>query len=91
MKQELTKDWVAGKLPKRPKEANKGTFGKLLVSAGSEQFPGAAYLVCAAAYRVGAGLVTLATEPQVKIIVSKKLPEVTFLSTQEVFGKIEEY
>ncbi|MBU1031593.1 NAD(P)H-hydrate dehydratase, partial [Patescibacteria group bacterium] len=46
---------------------------------------------CAAAYRVGAGLVTLATEPQVKIIVSKKLPEVTFLSTQEVFGKIEEY
>lgn len=75
----LTKEWVAEKLPKRPKDANKGTFGKVLVIAGSESYPGAAYLSCAAAYRVGAGLVTLVTKPQVKIIVSRKLPEVTFL------------
>ena len=80
----LTKEWVADKLPKRPKDANKGTFGKVLVIAGSENFPGAAYLSCAAAYRVGAGLVTLATIPSVKTIVSRKLPELTFLSFDEI-------
>lgn len=91
MNQMLTKKWVAERLPKRPKNANKGTFGKVLVVAGSENYPGAAYLCSAAAYRVGAGLVTLATTPSVKIIVSKKLPEVTFLSFDEVFGRISEY
>lgn len=91
MNQELTKEWVARKLPKRPKGANKGTFGKVLVVAGSENYPGAAYLACAAAYRVGAGLVTLATESEVKIIVSRKLPEVTFLPCDEVVEKIGVY
>lgn len=91
MAQQLTKEWVIKKLPKRPKNANKGTFGKVLVIAGSENYPGAAYLCCAAAYRVGAGLVTLATPTSVKIIVSRKLPEVTFLSLSEVFKKLSEY
>ncbi len=75
----LTQKWVAAGLPKRPKDSNKGTFGKVLVIAGSESYPGAAYLACAAAYRVGAGLVTLATTPVVQNIVGKQLPEVTFI------------
>lgn len=87
----LTKKWVAAGLPKRPKDANKGTFGKVLVIAGSKNYPGAAYLSCAAAYRVGAGLVTLSTESGVKIIVSRKLPEVTFLSHNDILRKIDEY
>ncbi len=87
----LTKEWVAERLPVRPENANKGTFGKVLVIAGSENYPGAAYLACAAAYRVGAGLITLVTEPFVKVIVSRKLPEVTFLLHKEVFGKISGY
>lgn len=88
---ELTKNWVISKLPKRPKDANKGTFGKALVVAGSENYPGAAYLACAAIYRIGAGLVTLVTTSTVKIIVSKKLPEVTFLSYNEVLERLSEY
>ncbi len=87
----LNKEWVTGKLPKRPKDASKGTFGKVLVVAGSKNYPGAAYLCCAAAYRVGAGLVTLVTNETTKIIVSRKLPEVTFLSFDEVFQKINNY
>lgn len=79
MVQKLTKKWVANSLPKRPKDANKGTFGKVLVVAGSKNYPGAAYLACAAAYRVGAGLVTLVTTKVVQEIVSRKLPEVTFV------------
>jgi len=85
---QLTKDHISSLLPKRPRDANKGTFGKVLVIAGSENYPGAAYLCCAAAYRVGAGLVSLATTPEVKIIVSRKLPEVTFLTFDEALEKI---
>lgn len=88
---ELTKEWVAERLSKRPKDANKGTFGKVLVVAGSENYPGAAYLACAACYRVGAGLVSLATEEIVKIIVSRKLPEVIFLSPDKVVGNVNKY
>jgi ADP-dependent NAD(P)H-hydrate dehydratase / NAD(P)H-hydrate epimerase len=47
-------------LPRRPDDAHKGTFGKVLVVAGSLQYPGAAGLATASAARVGAGLVTLA-------------------------------
>jgi NAD(P)H-hydrate epimerase len=47
-------------LPRRPDDAHKGTFGKVLVVAGSLQYPGAAGLSTAGAARVGAGLVTLA-------------------------------
>lgn len=87
----LYKKYIRALLPKRPVDANKGTFGKVLVIAGSKNYPGAAYLACAACYRVGAGLVTLATEDTVKIIVSKKLTEVTFLSFDEVFEKMSSY
>lgn len=87
----LTREWVVKRLPSRLKDANKGTFGKVLVIAGSEEYPGAAYLACAASYRVGAGLVTLATDNLVKIIVSKKLPEVTFLSRDEFASKMNDY
>lgn len=87
----LNKRLVSNILPKRPKDANKGTFGKVLVIAGSENFPGAAYLACAAAYRVGSGQVSLATKPSVKTIVSRKLPEVTFILFSEVYEKVAEY
>ena len=48
-------------LPARPDDAHKGTFGKVMVVAGSLFYPGAASLATAGAARVGAGLVTLAT------------------------------
>lgn len=87
----LTKEWVSERFPSRPENANKGTFGKVLVIAGSENYPGAAYLACAAAYRIGTGLVTLATEQSVKLIVSKQLPEVTFLPLDEIFENLNKY
>ncbi len=87
----MTNEWVVKRLPVRSPNANKGTFGKVLVIAGAENYPGAAYLACAGAYRVGAGLVALATEPSVKAIVSKQLPEVTFVNPDEGFGKLNKY
>ncbi len=47
-------------LPARPCDGHKGTFGHVLVLAGSALYPGAAILATHAAARGGAGLVTLA-------------------------------
>ena len=48
-------------LPKRPEYSNKGTFGHVLIAAGSKNMSGAAYLSAKAAYRCGAGLVKILT------------------------------
>jgi hypothetical protein len=48
----ITADWVKSVLPKRPLSANKGTFGGVMVAAGSINYIGAAYLACAAASAV---------------------------------------
>lgn len=65
-------------LPPRPLNSHKGTFGKLLVIGGSAAYYGAAVLACRAAYRVGTGLVTLASVPQVTHALAPHLPEVTW-------------
>ncbi len=75
-------DWVKSVLPERPPRANKGTFGRVLVVAGSINYIGAAYLACSGAMRVGAGLVTLASGLQP--ILASKITEVTYLPLPEI-------
>jgi NAD(P)H-hydrate epimerase len=65
-------------LPARPLNSNKGTFGKVMVLAGSPPYPGSAFLAATAAGRVGAGLVTLAVPPDMAPIYAVKLSETTF-------------
>lgn len=48
---------IARKLPPRPPDGNKGTFGKVLVLAGSQGMSGAAVMTAQSAGRSGAGLV----------------------------------
>ena len=79
----LTPNWVGGQLPVRPLNSHKGTFGHLLVVAGSRNYVGAAFLVAQSAIRVGAGLVTLATPESVYPIVAGKLTEVIHLPLPE--------
>ncbi len=62
-------------LPSRPAYSNKGTFGRLLVVAGSQDMAGAAYLSALAAYRVGAGLVRIYTPEENRMIMQTLLPE----------------
>jgi ADP-dependent NAD(P)H-hydrate dehydratase / NAD(P)H-hydrate epimerase len=76
-------DGVAKLLPRRPRDAHKGTFGKLLVVAGCANYTGAAYLAATAAYRSGAGLVTLAIARSLHPILAVKTSEVTFLPLPE--------
>ncbi len=56
----LTQKTIRPLLPLRDPNGHKGSFGHLLLLAGSETYRGAALLAGAAALRMGAGLVTLA-------------------------------
>jgi NAD(P)H-hydrate epimerase len=83
-----TEDLVRGLLPARPRNAHKGTFGRVLVVAGSVNYTGAAYLAASAAYRVGAGLVTLAVVLPVYGVLAGQLPEATWIMLPQEQGVI---
>ncbi len=80
------------RIPERAAYSNKGTFGKVLIVAGSENMCGAAYLSALAAYRTGAGLVKLLTVEQNRLILQSKLPEAilaTYTASQLMEGREE--
>ena len=75
----LNARWVRERLPDRPSDANKGTFGRLLVVAGSRQYVGAPRLAALGALRSGAGLVTVACPASAQPMIASGLTEATFL------------
>lgn len=103
----ITKRSFNGKLPgmytlqskqkeaffKRRPDGNKGTFGKLLLVAGSGKMAGAALLAGNAAYRAGAGMVKLVIPEKIREIIQEKLPEAliqTYESSLEIAEAEEE-
>jgi NAD(P)H-hydrate epimerase len=79
----LDDDVVAELLPERPKRGHKGDFGKVLAIAGSIDYAGAALLVCRAAGRAGAGLVTLAVPESLQPLFAAKVVEATTMALPE--------
>lgn len=75
----ITSRWVRQHLPARPADANKGTFGRVLVVGGSNRYRGAVALAAAGAYRAGAGLVTIATLEDLARDLAAAIPEATWL------------
>jgi len=73
----LTQGWVAKRLPARPPRAHKGTFGRLLIVAGSLEYSGAALLTGLGAIRAGVGLACLATPEAVGLRLLGLVPELT--------------
>lgn len=63
------------RIPRRQSYSNKGTYGKILVVAGSKNMSGAAYFSAKAAYRMGAGLVRIVTPEENRQILQTLLPE----------------
>jgi NAD(P)H-hydrate epimerase len=76
----MTDAWARDALPDRPLISNKGSFGRVMVVAGSQSYTGAATLACLGALRAGAGLVTLAALPAVRAATAAQVPEVTFVT-----------
>ncbi len=76
-------------LPARPVDSHKGSFGRVLVVAGSRGMSGAAVLAGSAALRGGAGLVEVASPAEVQPIIASSNP--CYLTTglpQDGLGRI---
>ncbi len=71
--------WVRERLPRRALDANKGSHGRALIVAGSYDYPGAPALCAGAAYRAGAGLVTLAVPEAGRPIAAALIPEAVYV------------
>lgn len=59
----------------RPSHSNKGTYGRLLIIAGSVNMAGAAVLAAKSAYASGCGLVRIFTPEENRVIIQTALPE----------------
>ena len=81
-------DYVAGLLPERTLDSHKGTFGTALIAAGYVHYTGAALLAGEAAYRSGAGLVTMAVPASIQVALAGQLPEVTWVLLPHQMGMI---
>jgi NAD(P)H-hydrate epimerase len=72
----LSRETVGWLVPRRDADTHKGTYGHLVVVAGSRGKTGAAIMACRAAMRTGAGLVTLAAPRSLNNIFASALVEV---------------
>ncbi|MBI5352418.1 MAG: NAD(P)H-hydrate dehydratase [Chloroflexi bacterium] len=79
---------VAGLLPERALDSHKGTFGTALIVAGSINYTGAAFLAGMAAYRSGAGFVTMAVPGPLHAVLAGQLPEATWILLPNDMGSI---
>ncbi len=75
-------------LPARPGSSHKGTFGRVLIVAGSVNYVGAAALAGSGAKRVGVGLVTMALPMPIQPAVAANLAEATYLLLPHDMGVI---
>lgn len=86
----LEADEVRRFLPARPASGHKGTFGHLLLVAGSCGKSGAAVLAADAALRSGAGLVTVAAPRSLQTTLAIKLTEAMTAPLEEIEGELAE-
>ena len=82
----LTMDEAKEMLPKRRSRSNKGTYGKVLVLAGSEKMSGAAYFAGKSAYRAGAGLVYIGTVFHRRKVIQTLIPEAICIPLDDFDG-----
>ena len=76
-------------LPKRDRSGNKGTFGKVLLVAGSMKMAGAAILAAKAACRIGAGMVKLISPEENRIILQSAVPEALYGTYEDLQESLE--
>ena len=66
---------ISAALPRRPRAANKGDFGRVLIVGSGPGMPGATRLAGEACLRVGAGLVTVGIAPENAAAIAAGRPE----------------
>jgi len=83
----ITRKFVRLLLPVRFPDSHKGSFGKVLLLAGSVGMTGAAYLASEAAIKSGTGIVVLGIPKSLNTIMEVKLTEVMTLPLDETKEK----
>lgn len=84
----VEEEWIAEHLPTRRPDGHKGTFGHVLVVAGSLGMSGAAILCATGALRAGAGLVTVACPRSTQEIIATALPEAITIGLPDQEGHL---
>lgn len=79
------------KMPERPQNSNKGTFGKVINFAGSKNYIGAAYLSTLGILKSGGGYAALASEEKIINSVSKLLPEAVYMETKDGIKNLDSF
>ncbi|MCR5000564.1 MAG: NAD(P)H-hydrate dehydratase [Lachnospiraceae bacterium] len=69
------KDFLANKQLKRTGRSNKGTYGKVLIIAGSESMGGCAFIAALSCFKAGAGMVRIFTHKANRQLILDKIPE----------------
>jgi ADP-dependent NAD(P)H-hydrate dehydratase len=75
----ITKSILKDVIRKRPANSFKGTYGKIVLIGGSQNFGGAIIMASLAAVYSGAGLVTTVTDPSNQASLHDWLPEAMFV------------
>ena len=84
----IDRKWVQDVLPVRPLDSHKSTFGVVMVVAGSVHYSGAVLLAGEAAFRSGAGWVTLAVPELLHAPLAGSFIEATWLPLHHENGWI---
>ncbi|MBA1435090.1 NAD(P)H-hydrate dehydratase [Bombilactobacillus bombi] len=82
--QKLSKKILNQVIVPRPQQSYKGTFGKVLLIAGSQNFGGAAIMATTAAVYSGAGLVSVATDIMNFTSLHSRLPEAMVVDLHDI-------
>lgn len=80
---------ILRKLPHRPWDANKGTFGKLCIRGGSHNYPHAPILAAAGASRSGVGLLFLSVPEESRAAAACHVPEAVVLDTTSDYAPFD--
>ena len=78
------KEDMASLLPPRGMRSHKGTYGRTVLFAGSEDMPGAARMAAEAAYRSGTGLVQICSSASNRAVFAAALPEAVFTCEEKL-------
>ncbi len=81
---EITNDILAKVIRKRPADSYKGTYGRIALIGGSQNFGGAIIMASLAAVYSGAGLVTTITDPTNQTSLHDWLPEAMFVDYHDL-------